>query len=64
MGDQQEVESICRQVVQQNPQSVTDFKAGKERALGALIGQVMAKTSGKANPKTVNEILRSLLANN
>ena len=40
-----------------NAQSVADFKAGKERALGALVGQVMKASGGKANPKMVNELI-------
>ena len=41
--------------------SIEDFKAGKMQALGFLVGQVMAKTKGQANPKIVNEILRKKL---
>ena len=62
MADTGELETICKTVVEKNPASVTDFKAGKEKALGALIGQVMAATKGSANPKSVNEILRKLLS--
>ena len=40
-----------------NAQSVADFKAGKDRALGALVGQVMKASQGKANPKMVNELI-------
>ena len=38
-----------------------DYKKGKEKALGALIGQVMAKTHGKANPEKIAEIMKDLL---
>ena len=62
MGDSGELEKICADVLAKNPQSVADFKAGKEKALGALVGQVMAATKGSANPKMVNEILRRLLS--
>jgi len=62
MGDSGELEKVCVEVIAKNPQSIADFKAGKERALGALVGQVMAATKGSANPKMVNEILRKLLA--
>jgi len=62
MGDSGELEKVCKEVVGRNPQSVADFKAGKEKALGALVGQVMAATKSSANPKMVNEILRKLLA--
>ncbi len=62
MGDSGELEKICAEVVAKSPQSIADFKAGKERALGALVGQVMAATKGSANPKMVNEILRRLMS--
>lgn len=62
MGDTGELEKICAEVVGKNPQSIVDFRAGKERALGALVGQVMAATKGSANPKMVNEILRKLMS--
>jgi len=41
---------------------VADFKAGKERALGALVGQVMKASQGKANPKMVNELILKKLS--
>jgi aspartyl-tRNA(Asn)/glutamyl-tRNA(Gln) amidotransferase subunit B len=62
MGDTGELEKICAEIVAKNPQSIVDFKAGKERALGALVGQVMGATKGSANPKMVNEILRRLMS--
>ena len=39
-----------------NPQSIADFKAGKDKALGFLVGQAMKETKGKANPKMLNEM--------
>jgi aspartyl-tRNA(Asn)/glutamyl-tRNA(Gln) amidotransferase subunit B len=62
MSDTGELEKICKQVIDRNPNIVADFKNGKEKALGGLIGQVMAATKGTANPKSVNEILRKLLS--
>ena len=41
-----------------NPQSVADFKAGKDRAIGFLVGQVMKASHGKANPGMVNKMLK------
>ncbi len=61
MGDTGELEKICQAVIEKNAKSVADFKAGNERAFGALVGQVMGMTKGTANPKMVNEILRKLL---
>jgi len=50
-------------VIKENPRSVTDFRSGKANALMFLVGQVMKKTSGKANPKVVQEILKEKLQN-
>jgi aspartyl-tRNA(Asn)/glutamyl-tRNA(Gln) amidotransferase subunit B len=49
-------------VIQENAKSVSDFKAGKTNALMYLVGQVMKKSSGKANPKVVGELIRGRLA--
>jgi len=62
MGDTGELEKICHDVINRNPQTVADFKGGKEKAFGGLVGQVMAATKGTANPKMVNEILRKLIS--
>jgi aspartyl-tRNA(Asn)/glutamyl-tRNA(Gln) amidotransferase subunit B len=62
MADTGELEKIVATVVARNEKAVAEFKAGKEKALGALVGQVMAATKGSANPKAVNEILRKLLS--
>lgn len=48
-------------VIQENQKSVSDFKAGKTNALMYLVGQVMKKSSGKANPKVVGELIRRRL---
>jgi aspartyl-tRNA(Asn)/glutamyl-tRNA(Gln) amidotransferase subunit B len=55
------IEKIIQEVLDANPKVVEDFKNGKEKAFGFLIGQVMAKTKGQANPKAVNEVLREKL---
>ncbi len=41
-----------------NEKAVADIKAGKDKAIGALIGQVMKRSKGKANPKVVGELIR------
>lgn len=61
MEDTGELEKICQEVIDRNPQIVADFKGGKEKAFGGLVGQVMAATKGSANPKSVDEVLRKLL---
>lgn len=49
-------------IVENNPQSIEDWKNGKDRALGFLVGQVMKATKGKANPQVVNELIREKLS--
>jgi aspartyl-tRNA(Asn)/glutamyl-tRNA(Gln) amidotransferase subunit B len=61
ISDDSELESVVTEILEENPQAVADFKAGKKQATGFLMGQVMRKTQGKANPKLVNEILRKKL---
>lgn len=61
-SDSSAIEENCKKVIAENAASVSDFKNGKDRALGFLVGQVMKRSSGKANPKQVNEILKKLLA--
>ncbi len=51
------IEEVAARVIAANEKSVADFKAGKQNALGFLVGQVMKETQGKANPKLANEIL-------
>ena len=43
-------------ILESNPQSIVDFKAGKDRALGFLVGQAMKETKGKANPQMLNKM--------
>ena len=55
------LESAIDQVLASNPKLVEDYRAGKEKAFNALVGQVMKATQGKANPAQVNEILKRKL---
>ena len=57
-----EVEAIITQVINDNPKSIEDLKAGKAKARGFLVGQTMKALKGKANPQTVNKILDEKLA--
>ena len=57
-----ELAKIVDQVVAANPKSVEEYRAGKQKAFNALVGQVMKATKGKANPALVNEILKRMLA--
>ena len=49
--------SMVDEVIAANPQSVADFKAGKDKAIGFLVGQIMKKSRGKANPGMVNQLI-------
>ena len=51
------IEEIVKSVIAANPRSVADYKAGKKKAIGFLVGQVMKQTKGKANPGIVNQLL-------
>ncbi|HAW45400.1 MAG TPA: Asp-tRNA(Asn)/Glu-tRNA(Gln) amidotransferase GatCAB subunit B [Sutterella sp.] len=62
ISDASAIEKIVDEVIAANPKNVEEFKAGKEKALNALVGQVMKQTKGKANPAQVNAILRARLA--
>ncbi|MGI6686463.1 MAG: Asp-tRNA(Asn)/Glu-tRNA(Gln) amidotransferase subunit GatB [Bacillota bacterium] len=61
ISDQGEIDAMVNQVIADNPKSVEDYKAGKEKAIGFLVGQVMKLSKGKANPGMVNELLREKL---
>ncbi|MGO3751454.1 MAG: Asp-tRNA(Asn)/Glu-tRNA(Gln) amidotransferase subunit GatB [Peptoniphilaceae bacterium] len=63
ISDSSEIETFVNEVLGENPQSIEDFKAGKDRALGFLVGQVMKKSRGKANPQIVNKLLLDKLNN-
>src|SRR5512134_384951 len=62
LSDAGALETIVAEVLAANPRSVEEFRAGKERALNALVGQVMKATKGKANPQQVNDLLKKKLA--
>ncbi len=61
ISDEGQIEDIVRKVIAENPSSVQDYKSGKKKALGFLVGQVMKATAGKANPQAVNEVLKKRL---
>lgn len=62
VSDTGELSNIIHALVADNPDQVTQFRAGKDKVLGFFVGQVMKATQGKANPKTVNELLRAALS--
>ena len=62
ISDSGALEAIVDQVIAANPKSVEEFRAGKEKAFNALVGQAMKATRGKGNPAQINEILKKKLA--
>ncbi|MEX8192733.1 Asp-tRNA(Asn)/Glu-tRNA(Gln) amidotransferase subunit GatB [Comamonas guangdongensis] len=62
MNDTGALEAIIDEVIAANPANVEQYKAGKDKAFNALVGQVMKASKGKANPGQVNELLKAKLA--
>jgi aspartyl-tRNA(Asn)/glutamyl-tRNA(Gln) amidotransferase subunit B len=62
VSDVAELEKVVQEVLDKNKNMVGKFRGGKEQVFSFFMGQIMQATKGKANPKTVNEILRSKLA--
>ena len=56
ISDEGAIKEVVMQILEANPQSIADFKAGKDRALGFLVGQAMKATKGKANPQMLNKM--------
>jgi aspartyl-tRNA(Asn)/glutamyl-tRNA(Gln) amidotransferase subunit B len=61
MSDSSALEAIIAEVLAANQKSVDEFRAGKDKAFNALVGQVMKASKGKANPAQVNELLKRAL---
>jgi aspartyl-tRNA(Asn)/glutamyl-tRNA(Gln) amidotransferase subunit B len=59
--DEAAISKLCEQAIAQAPKAVTEYKAGKEAALGSIVGVVMKLSGGKANPGIVNKILKQRL---
>ena len=55
------IEGVIDEVIAKNPKAVEEYRGGKKKALGALVGQVMKLTKGKANPQLVNQLLAKKL---
>ena len=62
VSDSDAITTLVRQVIEAHPEQVADFRAGKTRVLGFLVGQVLKASGGKANPRRVNETLRGELS--
>ena len=61
VSDEGALVGIVKSILEKNPQSVEDYKNGKEKAIGFLVGQAMKGTKGKANPQIINKILKEEL---
>lgn len=61
VNDEDAIKEIVLQVMEENPKSIEDIKNGKDKAIGFLVGQVMKKSKGKANPQLVNKLIRENL---
>ena len=61
ISDEGAIKEICQKVVDANPNQVAAYKGGKVQLFGFFVGQVMKETKGRANPKTVNDLLKSIL---
>jgi aspartyl-tRNA(Asn)/glutamyl-tRNA(Gln) amidotransferase subunit B len=61
ISDEGALEAIVDKVIAANPQSVEDYRGGKKKAMGFLVGQIMKETKGQANPGVVNKLLQDKL---
>lgn len=61
ISDEGAIKEVVQKILDANPQSIIDFKNGKDRALGFLVGQAMKETKGKANPQMLNEMFRDAM---
>ena len=56
ISDESAIKEVVLKILEENPQSVADYKGGKDKALGFLVGQAMKETKGKANPQMLNKM--------
>ena len=61
VSDEGALVSVVKKIPESNPQSIEDYRSGKEKAFGFLVGQAMKETKGKANPQLINKILKDEL---
>ena len=64
ISDEGAIKEVVLKILEANPQSIADYKAGKDRALGFLVGQAMKETKGKANPQMLNKMFIEELKKN
>ena len=56
ISDEGAIKEVVLKILEANPQSIVDYKGGKDKALGFLVGQAMKETKGKANPQMLNKM--------
>ncbi|PIN70286.1 hypothetical protein COV93_02115 [Candidatus Woesearchaeota archaeon CG11_big_fil_rev_8_21_14_0_20_43_8] len=61
IGDLSELDGFCKEAIVENQKAIDDYKSGNEGALNFVVGQVMRKTRGKADPKEVIEKLKEMI---
>jgi len=61
MNDKNQIAAVVEAILAENPEEVEKYKSGKTKIIGFLVGQVMKKTGGKANPQAVNALLAEKL---
>ena len=61
ISDDSAIEKLVTEAIAANPKAIESYKAGKEAALGSIVGWVMKESKGQANPAMVNEILKKKL---
>ena len=61
ISDEGAIKEVVLKILEANPQSVADYKGGKDKALGFLVGQAMKATKGKANPQMLNKLFIEVL---
>ena len=62
VSDTSTLEPIIDEIIAANPDSVAEYKSGKDKLFGFFVGQVMKKTAGKASPQMVNDLLKEKLS--
>ncbi|MBC34292.1 MAG: Asp-tRNA(Asn)/Glu-tRNA(Gln) amidotransferase GatCAB subunit B [Rickettsiales bacterium] len=63
LSDKDELNDLIMLIFEENPKMVSEYKSGKDKLLGFFVGQVMKKSSGKANPQLVNKLIREKIKN-
>lgn len=63
LGSESEIEPLVDKILAENPQSIADYKAGRDKAFAFLVGQVMKLTRGKASPQVVNDLFKKKINN-